>query len=69
MKRMVVREKVFVQELCAEQFEIGNSLPVYVHHNPNFKLPEDHETPIIMIGAGTGVAPFRALLRARRDRC
>lgn len=52
---------------CAEQVEIGDTLPVYVHHNPNFKLPQNSQTPIIMIGAGTGVAPYRAFLEEREE--
>lgn len=39
-------------------------LPVYVHANPHFRLPQD-DRPIIMIGAGTGVAPYRAFLQER----
>lgn len=52
---------------CAELVEVGDTLPVYVHHNPNFKLPQNSETPIIMIGAGTGVAPYRAFLEEREE--
>jgi sulfite reductase (NADPH) flavoprotein alpha-component len=40
--------------------------PVYVHRNARFRLPEDPGTPIIMIGPGTGIAPFRAFLHHRR---
>jgi sulfite reductase (NADPH) flavoprotein alpha-component len=40
------------------------TVPIYLHRNPAFRLPDAH-TPIIMIGPGTGVAPFRAFLAER----
>ncbi len=43
----------------AERLEEGAQVKVFVEHNDNFRLP-DHETPVIMIGPGTGIAPFRA---------
>jgi sulfite reductase (NADPH) flavoprotein alpha-component len=43
----------------------GAALPVYLHRNPSFRLPADPSAPIVMIGAGTGVAPFRAFLAER----
>ena len=46
---------------CAERVESGDYLQVFVHSNPNFRLPADAEAPIIMVGPGTGVAPFRRL--------
>jgi sulfite reductase (NADPH) flavoprotein alpha-component len=52
---------------CAERVEPGDRLPVYVHSNPNFRLPADPDTPIIMIGAGTGVAPYRAFVEEREE--
>lgn len=51
----------------AERLQPGDTLPVFVHHNPNFKLPRDPAVPVIMIGPGTGVAPFRAFLGERAE--
>ena len=51
----------------AERVQAGDKLPVYIQHNSNFKLPESPDTPIIMIGPGTGVAPFRAFLGERQE--
>ena len=43
----------------------GNVVPVYVEPNPRFRLPADGARDIVMIGAGTGVAPYRAFLQER----
>ena len=62
------RERIGVASgQVAERLEVGDKVPVYVHKNPNFRLPENDDTPIIMIGAGTGIAPFRAFLEERAE--
>ncbi|WP_078548702.1 assimilatory sulfite reductase (NADPH) flavoprotein subunit [Litchfieldia alkalitelluris] len=53
--------------LCAERLQPGDSLPVYIQHNQNFKLPADPDTQIIMVGPGTGVAPFRSFMQEREE--
>ncbi|PTN06353.1 assimilatory sulfite reductase (NADPH) flavoprotein subunit [Mangrovibacterium marinum] len=47
----------------ADRIEIDGEVPVYIERNPSFRLPENEETPIIMVGAGTGIAPFRAFVQ------
>ena len=51
----------------AERLQPGDTVPVYIQHNENFKLPENPETPIIMVGPGTGAAPFRSFMQEREE--
>jgi sulfite reductase (NADPH) flavoprotein alpha-component len=48
-----------------ERLTEGDGVPVFLEGHAAFRLPEDPERPIIMIGAGTGVAPYRAFLQER----
>ena len=49
----------------ADRIAAGDKVRVFVHSNKNFRLPEDGNTPIIMVGPGTGIAPFRAFWQQR----
>jgi sulfite reductase (NADPH) flavoprotein alpha-component len=50
----------------AERVGKNTPIPMFVHVAKGFRLPEDPATPIIMVGPGTGVAPFRAYLQERK---
>jgi len=52
----------------ADDIEIGDRVRVFLHSNKNFRLPENDDTPVIMVGPGTGIAPFRAFVEERAAR-
>ena len=58
------------QGLCSghlgERAPEGGVMPIFLHSNNNFRLPENSDTPVIMVGPGTGIAPFRAFLQHRK---
>jgi sulfite reductase (NADPH) flavoprotein alpha-component len=68
----VARDKFSVNDelkygLCSNflaQFEVGQKVQFYIHKNNQFRLPAD-DKDVIMIGPGTGIAPFRAFLTHR----
>lgn len=61
------------QGICSgqigERTPPGEELPIFIHSNQLFRLPADPEVPVIMVGPGTGVAPFRAYLEHKQAGC
>lgn len=51
----------------AERVQPGDTVKMYLKKNPNFKFPFDEDKKVIMIGPGTGVAPFRSYLEEREE--
>lgn len=53
----------------AERLPEGGEVRVFVEHNDGFRLPANPATPVIMVGPGTGIAPFRAFMQEREAQC
>ncbi|MDR3466178.1 MAG: sulfite reductase subunit alpha [Xanthobacteraceae bacterium] len=60
------RRSGLASTFLAERIQPGETLPVYVQRAHGFGLPSDPAVPVIMIGPGTGIAPFRAFLLDRQ---
>jgi len=52
--------------LIGERTPPGGTLPLFIHSNQLFRLPADLSVPVIMVGPGTGIAPFRAFLEHKQ---
>lgn len=60
-----VAHKGVCSTFLADRLPVGGSAGVFVQRSPHFRLPTDLSLPVIMIGPGTGIAPFRAFLEER----
>ncbi|MEL6550157.1 MAG: sulfite reductase flavoprotein subunit alpha [Pseudomonadota bacterium] len=54
----------FMADMAPEGSEVG----IFMSPNKSFRIPTDDSVPMVMVGPGTGIAPFRAFLQARRER-
>ncbi|PKQ65434.1 hypothetical protein BZG02_00050 [Labilibaculum filiforme] len=53
----------------SDEIKVGDHIPIYIEKNEAFRLPDDESKPLIMVGAGTGVAPYRGFLQEREQNC
>jgi sulfite reductase (NADPH) flavoprotein alpha-component len=59
------KRKGVASTLCADRVQEGDMLPVFVQANKHFHLPDSQDKDIIMVGPGTGIAPFRSFIQER----
>ncbi|EGC39536.1 NADPH-cytochrome-P450 oxidoreductase [Dictyostelium purpureum] len=50
----------------ADRMNVGDRVSIFVNNNPDFRLPADGNTPVLMIGPGTGIAPFISFIEERK---
>lgn len=62
------KRKGVASTFIADHCKMGDPVRIYVKPNRHFRIPDDPARPIIMIGAGTGVAPYRAFIEERMER-
>lgn len=60
------KRKGVCSTFLADRVAEGGKVEVFVTPNKNFKLPADSDRPVIMVGPGTGIAPFRAFIEERQ---
>lgn len=60
-----VAHKGVASTFLADRLAPGDTTGVFIHTSPHFRLPADTSLPVIMVGPGTGIAPFRAFLEER----
>lgn len=60
------KRKGLCSSYLADRVPNGGALPIFIQSSHSFRLPADPFTPIIMVGPGTGIAPFRAFLHERQ---
>jgi sulfite reductase (NADPH) flavoprotein alpha-component len=61
-----IAHKGVASTFLADRLPIGGTAGIFIHKSPHFRLPENGSLPVIMVGPGTGIAPFRAFLEERQ---